>query len=652
MPTIYDLESFPNAFTGCFIRDDEDQGVWFEISSRRRDNHALWQHVASLDCMIGFNNFYFDWPLLNFFMSNPHVGPLELYEKCQAIIMGERFDHVIWNPAIPQIDLFLIHHFNNRAKATSLKKLQFNMRSTSIQGLPFEPGTYLSDAEIDILLCYNGHDTLKQRDFYRASLDKIALREAIEPDWMNQSDTGLGRKFFERELNGFGVPTRARDETGRNRPIVTMRPDGVRLKDVIFPYIRFTRSELAGALDFFKKLTVRDEFDHTGRATRLATWDDGVLAMSQNPETGEEFEGFTFALAGVPIVMGLGGIHGSLDRKVIEGCDILDLDVTSFYPNIAIKNGVFPAHLGPKFCEVYQRLLDRRLTTPKGSPENTAIKLALNSVFGSAGSIYTPFYDPAAMLGITINGQFLILSLAELLLTVPGLRLIQLNTDGITVTVPDGSRPEVERLYKAWSAATLMPLEATDYARMWMRDVNNYVAEKPDGKRKLKGAYQPDKEWHQNASMPVVRAAAVAVMCDGAEVEEYLRAAHERNPWDFMLRLDLSRSSHLLMEDGTKHHGVVRYYVSERGQSAVKIMPATRTRIHGKGHAEAVGKRGDWKCSACSEVFKRKADWEAHADAEHSSKLVVCQMYNGEPLDYDMRFYASEVRKLLITERF
>jgi hypothetical protein len=151
--------------------------------------------------------------------------------------------------------------------------------------------------------------------------------------------------------------------------------------------------------------------------------------------------------------------------------------------------------------------------------------------------------------------------------------------------------------------------------------------------------------------MPVVRACAVAVMCDGEEVEDYLRRAADHDPWDFMLRLDLSKASYLLMEDGTKHQGVVRYYVSERGQSAVKIMPATRTRIHGKGHAEAVGKRGEWVCSACDQAFRRKVDWEAHADAEHSSKLVICQSYSGEPIDYDMRFYASEVRKLLITER-
>jgi hypothetical protein len=118
------------------------------------------------------------------------------------------------------------------------------------------------------------------------------------------------------------------------------------------------------------------------------------------------------------------------------------------------------------------------------------------------------------------------------------------------------------------------------------------------------------------------------------------------------MRLDLSKTSHLLLDSGEKVSGVVRYYVSPRGHSAVKIMPKTRARVHAKGHAECTGKRGAWTCTACGELFKTKKEWEAHADAEHASKLVIVQTYRGEPLDFDMRFYAGEARKLMITERF
>ena len=71
-----------------------------------------------------------------------------IYDKAQSIINNQKtkFSHIIWDnqQMIPQIDLFKIHHFDNKAKSTSLKVLEFNMRSNSIEGLPFEIGTYLN----------------------------------------------------------------------------------------------------------------------------------------------------------------------------------------------------------------------------------------------------------------------------------------------------------------------------------------------------------------------------------------------------------------------------------------------------------------------------------------------------------------------------
>jgi hypothetical protein len=242
----------------------------------------------------------------------------------------------------------------------------------------------------------------------------------------------------------------------------------------------------------------------------------------------------------------------------------------------------------------------------------------------------------------------MLLMLAEQLLSVQGLRIVQLNTDGITVVVPVGKREQVDAISAAWSKLTRMKLEAVQYQRMWIRDVNNYIAEKTDGGRKYKGVYQAEREWHQNQSMTVVRKAAEAAMCNGASVEAFI-AAHD-DPWDFLMRLDLTRASHLVLDNGERHHGVIRYYVSPEGHSAVKVMPKTRTRIHGRGHAECEGKRGAWTCTACGEVSRTKAEWEAHADEKHASKLKLVQKFDGQPVDFDMRFYAGEARKLIIVE--
>ncbi len=653
-PDIFDLEAYPNFFSMCIKQAGAHEGEFFEISDRRSDGPAMWRRLSRSQQMVGFNNMGYDYPMLDHFLKHPDISAAGMYERSQAIISGDRFENTIWQPTIPQVDLYLIHHFNNRAKSTSLKKLQFNMRAGNVMDSPIPFGQVLNHDEMDLTLRYNAHDVLETEKFYAASADKIALRMAINPEWINQSDTGLGRKYFERELERRGVTTRRWDDaTGRKVPAGSPRPHGVHLAEVIFPYIAFDHPELRRALDIFRAVLVPTQDFDVDMDVEGADWGSKKIF---GIHAGAVWRSHSFELDGIEITCGLGGIHASRDRTVIladEHHDIVDLDVTSFYPNIAIQNRVFPAHLGPIFCDVYTELLARRLTAPKGSPENLALKLALNSVFGSAGSAYTCFYDPAWLLAITVNGQLLILKLAEWLLAVPGVRLIQLNTDGLTIAVPREQRETVTAVAARWSAGCLMPLETNTYSRMWIRDVNNYIAEQPDGKVKRKGAYQHQREWHQNQSMPVVRIAAEKAMLRGDDIAGTIRA--HPNPWDFMMRLDLTRASRLQLDDGTEHRGVIRYYVSPNGHSAVKHMPKTTTRIHGKGHAECErpGTRSQGvRCTACDTFFPTKKAWEEHADAIHASKLRIAQVYNGEPIDYDMRYYEGEARKLIVSERF
>ena len=635
---IYDLETFPNVFTVCF-KEVDGPGVFFEISDRRRDNYPLWKFLHGCKRLIGFNNLHFDWVIMQEFLDNPDCDAALLYRKCQAIIGNNdrnSMEFTIWNPKIPQIDLFLINHFNNAAKSTSLKKLQFNMRSRRVQDMPFLVGTYLSYDQIDTLLGYNAHDVTETEKFYKICLPAIELRESLDPYWINQSDTGLGRKYFERELEAVGAACHERAPNGRRVPKTTFRPDGVKLGDVIFPYLRFETPAIAEALATMSQVEVVDVLDMDGIPKRSAT------------HLGNAFKEHSFTLAGVECTIGLGGLHGSVvNRKYINSEDIEDIDATSFYPRISIVNQLYPAHLGPGFCTVYATLLARRLQSPKGTPDNAALKLALNSVFGSSGSIYTCFYDLAFMLSITINGQFLILSLAELLLSVEGVELIQINTDGITIVIPPGKRPRVRELAEAWAKSTLIDLEYNSYESMWIRDVNNYIAQYPNGKRKRKGAYEASKQWHQNQSMPIIRLAAEAAMCDGIDIEDFIRA-NDSNGFDFMLRLDMSKGSYLLLDNGDKMPGVVRYYVSPEGSKGMKIMPKSRMRMHANGHAQIGGVRKKYTCSECDKTFTTKKAWDQHAEHGHASMLVIAQEYNGESINYDIRFYANEARKLVL----
>jgi hypothetical protein len=333
---VYDLETYPNCFLATFKPIPEGRGRIFEISVRRDDSAALRKYLSTLASMIGFNNLSFDWPILNYFIENPDCTYKDLYQMCEIIIHSEdKFEHIIWNPIIPQIDLYKIHHFDNPAKATSLKKLEFNMRSELVQDLPFPVGAPLTYSEIDELIKYNCHDVLQTEKFYWLSQDKIKQRRDINPNWINQSDSGIGRKYFERALMEAGVYLHRGG---------TPRPDGVRLADVIFPYLHFRTPSIHEALRKFKQVVVYDKIKENGKTVRIGELDGEEFV---GDEIGKVFKKYEFELDGLIVTMALGGAHASMKKAVIENVDILDLDVTSFYTSLSIVNRIFPEHIGP-----------------------------------------------------------------------------------------------------------------------------------------------------------------------------------------------------------------------------------------------------------------------------------------------------------------
>lgn len=621
---VYDCEIYPNLFTATFIPLDSDIVRSFEISERYDERYELLEYIERVERMIGFNNLGFDWLLIKALRENPNITILELYEIADNIINSdERFQHIDWDPAIPQLDLYRLHHFDNPQRRTSLKTLEFNMRMNSIADLPFPPGSIIQPHQIDTVLKYNAHDVLATKLFHGESRDMIALREEMNSEWLNYPDSKIGKQYFIDALREAGIDVYTRNEHGRRIPRQTHYPDGVKLADIILPLISFKSSTLNDML----------------ADTRSQIITDTKGAFNRK-----------FAFGGITISFGLGGIHGSVKwGKYIDGV-MLDFDATSFYPRLPVVHRFYPQHLGSKFCDVYDQLFDRRQQYAKGTSENAVLKKALNSVYGDSGNPYSPFHDNAYMLKTTINGQLMLLMLAEMLVNgINNLELIQINTDGVTIRVPDDRyRKDICEINAQWSQLTGMNLEEKQYSHLFIRDVNNYIGETIDGSRKRIGAYEWEREWHQNHSALVVPRGAEAVLFDGADAETFVRI--HPDPWDFLMRVKANKGTHFEFDDGSRMKGTVRYYLSTHGSSAVKIMPKTRTRLHATGYSEPIGKRGEWICPECSHIEKTKALIIAHIEACHASKLMLCQEYDGEALDIDVRAYVGAINQL--TEKF
>lgn len=476
---IYDIETFPNAFTLHMECLNSDVSATWEISHFRDDRQQLMQWFQWLaqtqTPMMGFNNIHFDYPVIHYLFKNPQATVEQLYNKAMQIIKGDdRFAQTIWanDRFTPQIDLFKIHHFDNRAKTTSLKALQINMRSSSVVDMPVEVGTILTEQQVnESLIPYNKHDVQETKQFAHFSMDAIKFRlELIPqfgPDVLNWNDTKIGSEILIKKLGDELCYDRS---SGRRQMRQTPR-SRIALGDIIFPYIKFENPEFQRVHEYLKQqVLTADELKDLGQIEQIRT--KGV------------FTDLKAHVGGIDFHFGTGGIHGSVNAQKIIATDewlIRDIDVASLYPSIAIVNRLAPEHLGERFIDEYSKLpLERkRWQKEKGKKciEANSLKLASNGTYGNTNSIWSVFYDPKFTLTITVNGQLLLCMLAEWLIKIPTFRIISINTDGITYLIHKNYLNQAIEIEKEWEKYTKLNLESVHFKRLWVRDVNNFLAE-------------------------------------------------------------------------------------------------------------------------------------------------------------------------------
>lgn len=613
---VYDTETYPNVFTCSFEHADAPITMCYEISPWRNDSRELLIFLNHLretkSRLIGFNNIGFDYPVVHQFMKMGGSDANTLYQKAIAIIKtqndegDDRWTHQVYQSDrfIEQIDLFKIRHFDNKARATSLKTIEFNMKSESVEDLPFPVGTVLDYEQCQLLKKYNAHDVSETKKFYHQTKDMIHFREELtrkyDRDFMNHNDTKIGKDYFIMKLEEAGIACYTYGPEGR-KPRQTKRPS-IQLRDAILPWIDFETPELKRVLEWLKNQTIT--------------------------ETKGVFKDLTATIDGFTLVFGLGGIHGSVENRIIESnfSDIIvDIDVEAYYPSTAIAQRFKPAHYPDKFCDIYADIKEQRKRYKKGTPENAMLKLALNGVYGDSNNQFSVFYDPLMTMSITLNGQLLLCLLIENLIKyVPDLEMIQANTDGLTVRFDIQYESVFHKVVAWWEELTKLKMEESRYSKMFIRDVNNYIAVYEAGKRKLKGAYAHSLEWHQDHSALVIQKVAERHLVDDAPIRETLLNWHDI--MDFMLRGKVPRSSYLTIEhDGKPHQlqNTIRYYIAQGGGHLFKWMPP----LKGKTEWRRIGIESGWGVQVCSDI-------------RDAGKL---------PIDYE--YYIREVEKLCLCLR-
>jgi len=643
---IYDLESYPNIFTFCGKFEDSNEIHLFEISDRMNQIQELLNWLSYLrnaqPDMVGFNNIGYDYYLIHELITNPYTfGYDKAFQLGNRIIksQGKAAPRIRPNERyIPQVDLYRINHFDNRAKSTSLKALQFNMRTDSLEDLPFDIRA-LNDQEKNELREYNVHDVTETEKFLKYNKHHIAVRKEYLRDGMifgdvvNFSDVKIGTKYFETRLG------RARTHSG-SKPRQTMRHI-IQFDRTILPKIYYRTERYQYVLNWFKQQTV-------------------YIETKERPKLEVD-------LAGLHFHFGVGGVHASAENKKFysdETYQIIDIDVTGMYPAVAIANRFAPEHLGETFVDVYKQVKSDRAKYPKGTPRNKALKLAMNGVYGNSNNLYSCFYDPQYMFNITINGQLQILQLVEMIELLPDCELIQANTDGITVRINKKYEYWFKLWCDEWEKMTGLELERVDYNRMWIRDVNNYMAETMKGKLKRKGAYaypvtieDYDGWWNKDYSNLASKIAAEKCMTDGWPVEVAIKLV--TNPFDFMLRYKATGSSKLYIGDKPQLK-TVRYYVSTEGEPMKKVAPP-------KGEIGQYKRKNkitdEYFDKVMKEIGKDEWDERIHNKKKTKYETVETSVQSGWKVkqcnkasdfnwnDVNWQYYIQETKKLIIGEK-
>lgn len=716
---VYDIETYKEAFTFSVVRADGKLKQTFQCSKFKNEIDRVLSCIEYLKknnyYMVGFNNIGFDYPVLHELITKIDTEGksgqwiakkvFDIAQKQIDSFKDEGFGNTVKyeDQVVKQIDLYRIWHFNNKAKATSLKMLEFNMRMQNIEDLPFGIHEALSQEQIAKIISYNEHDVEATRLFLLESESQLAFRfglvESLGPNILNADDTKIGSEYFQHRLMQQGIKMKIY-QNGKQVLNQTKR-DKIKIADCLFDYYKFERPEFQAVYDWFKQQTITEtkgvfsdiEEHQLGELAKYAETvvkrqrfkqkpSDKELAefMRQHPmgwveeqelkateylldadgnhvmEYPKDVDGtpdltkkpkkvrvpkksywgcyrvaetLNTVVDGYRIDFGVGGVHASLTEKIVRETKsymIRDADVSSMYPNIAISNRIYPEHLGETFCEIYQSMYEERKSHPKGSAENAMLKLALNGTYGKSNDKYSVFYDPKFTMSITINGQLSLLMLADRLLGIKGLKLVQLNTDGLTVAMLRETEDEYNEICKQWQKDVGLELEFVDYSKMVIRDVNNYEAMYTNGKIKRKGAYQYEGlGWHQNQSALVIPMAAEAKMLYNTDLREFIQnRLAEGHVFDFLLRTKVPRNSRLVMvmEDGTEveQQRICRYYPSKQGGSLVKIMPP----LEGDIEDRRLSIDSQWKVKTCNNM----------------------QDFDG---DVDLDYYVSEAEKLVIT---
>jgi hypothetical protein len=564
---VYDIEVFQNIFH-CSVKNTETNNIYkFEISERKNqlrelvkffkqvDKYITWGDYYTTNINIpanvifcGYNNLHYDNPIINYIIEyedklmqyNIPTICSSIFNLSKTITTSSEDNIDAWKHWKYQIwfDTFdiLTMLYSNKLRV-GLKEIQVTMQYPNVQEFVCDWTKPLPLEDFDSMIDYNINDIESTSELLNRCKKDVDLRIAIEDEYgvrvLSKDGVNIGMKILtQKYLEKTGLTWW--DIKDLRSPMSV-----IPLKDVILPFIKYDSPILQRVLEDMKNQIV---------------------------SPGRKGYENKFVFNNLRYSVGVGGIHSVNSPEIIIPRDdemLIDIDVASLYPSMLIEYEFYPRHLGKEFLEVYKQIKDERIEAKHNGDKvkNETLKLALNGLSGNLQNEHNFCYSPFAVMQIRINGQLLLLMLAEKLTQI-GCRIVQANTDGLFVLLKKDAYSKVNSICREWEQLTKLTLEEDRFKAMYQYAINDYFAITEDNKVKEKGMFITAVKLGKGLTPKIIPKAVISFFKDGIPVEDTIKNCTDIR--DFLMSEKTGKQWHVeyMNEEQQRTN---RFYASTNG---------------------------------------------------------------------------------------
>lgn len=512
----YDFEVFKHDWLAVFY--DMTRKEKRVIINSPKELKALYEQNIN-DIWVGYNNRHYDQYIFKAILLG--MNPKEVNDW--IIVAG----YEGWQYSREFNRIKMINYDVMPNPPVGLKTLEgflgSNIKETEV---PFDIDRKLTPEEIQQTVFYCTHDVEQTIKVFLQKIDEFNAMHGIVqafPDMVNLSNIGdsearitakvLGcvRQEYEDEFDYFFLPC-------------------IQLKKYayVMDWFRERQKEIKYKMEFNQQLKESGQ----GRPADEYTMKRDFY--KQSLET---------MVAGIPHTFGFGGLHGATAKPIHVKGALYHVDVNNYYPSMLIAWGlVTRAASNNNYKKVYvtRKELKKKQQAAKDKSEVKKWKKAqlpykkmLNALSGGMKDKTNPAYDPRNNNIMCINGQLMLLDLIEHLEVIPGFHLIQSNTDGLIVEIPNTDEAfemmddicwDWEKRCSTKECEILLALDCI--SEIYQKDVNNYLWVDLDGGVERIGAYVKELS-PTDFDLPILNKALVEYMVNKTPVEQTINGCED-----------------------------------------------------------------------------------------------------------------------------